>query len=255
MQKAIANNKTKKQIALLISLIPSNSIRICLYKWLLKYQIDSSAKIGYLTIIAVEKVEIEKQVNIGRGNLFFGSFKLKMGQGAIVGNKNEFICDDWALDTRFDNCGFVRECKIGKNTLITHGHFIDLVGEFELQDNSWIGGRNSQFWTHGGWVNKNSISIGKNCYLGSAVKFIPGTKIGDNIIVGLGSVVTKEFNINNALIAGVPAKVIKQNYDWKTKTHLEKLMDLKNLKIPLVTETLKNVEVERINDVVPNLLS
>lgn len=255
MQKAIANNTTKKQIALLISLIPSNLVRVCLYKWLLKYQIDWSAKIGYLTIIAVEKVVIEKQVNIGRGNLFLGSFKLKIGEGAIVGNKNEFICDDWALEKRFENCSFVRECQIGNHTLINHHHFFDLVGKFELQDNSWIGGRNSQFWTHGGRAKKHSISIGKNCYLGSAVKFIPGTKIGDNTLVGVGSIVTKEFNIKNALIAGIPAKTIKQNYDWKSQTYLQPVMNLEALNNVLDTETSKNIEAEKTNYSVLNLLS
>lgn len=248
-------NKTKKRIALLISLIPSNFIRVCFYKLLLGYHIDWSVKIGYLTIIAVEEARIAKKVNIGRNNLFLGWFKLDIDGGATIGNKNEFICEDWVLDEQFKDCGFKRECKIGKNALITNGHYIDLVGQFELQENSWIGGRQSQFWTHGAWVNKTSISIGKNCYVGSAVKFIPGTKIGDNILIGIGSVVTKEFEMNNALIAGVPAKVIKQNYDWKTQTDLE-VPAPNNLVYPvndkIDTETSHKIKTESIDSQIPS---
>lgn len=229
MQEAIVKNKIRKGIALFISLVPSNLVRVGLYKWLLGYQIHSSTKIGYLTIIAVEEAKIEKGVNIGRENLFLGWFKLEIKEGSTIGKKNEFICQNWALDKKFEKCGFARECKIGKNTLITHGHFIDLVGTFELQDDSWIGGRDSQFWTHGGWIKKNLISIGKNCYLGSGVKFIPGAKIGNNVIVGVGSVVTKELEINNAFIAGVPAKVVKENYNWKTKSYLKPSRNLEAL--------------------------
>ncbi len=221
MSSATVKHQIKKYTAKLISLIPFNLARVGLYKWLLKYDIDWSAKIGFSTIIAAEKVSIGKQVKIGRYNLLVGYFTLKIEEGAKIGNRNEFICGDWVLDKKFENKGFARQCILGKNSLINNCHFIDLVGKFELQENSWIAGRQSQFWTHGSVATEKAISIGKNCYLGSAVRFIAGSQIGDNIIVGIGSVITRKFEINNALIAGVPAKVVKENYDFKTKTNLE----------------------------------
>ena len=47
------------------------------------------------------------------------------------------------------------------------------------------------------------------------VKFAPGTLIGNSNIVGLGSIVTKKFNVENSLIVGNPAKVVKENYNWQ----------------------------------------
>lgn len=44
-----------------------------------------------------------------------------------------------------------------------------------------------------GWTNKINIKIDKDCYLSSSTKFTPGTVIGNNIIVGLGSIVTKKI--------------------------------------------------------------
>lgn len=44
---------------------------------------------------------------------------------------------------------------------------------------------------------------------GLSVTVLPGVTIGDNAIVGAGSVVTKDVPANT-IVAGVPAKVIKR---------------------------------------------
>jgi len=55
----------------------------------------------------------------------------------------------------------------------------------------------------------SSIKIGKNCWLGNGVVITAGVELGDNVVVGANAVVTKSFP-SNVIIAGVPAKVIKQ---------------------------------------------
>ena len=65
-----------------------------------------------------------------------------------------------------------------------------------------------------------SVTIGSHCYIGSAVRFAPGSKVGNNCIITMGSVVTKKFCVDNALIRGVPAKVIRADYDWKSRSTL-----------------------------------
>jgi acetyltransferase-like isoleucine patch superfamily enzyme len=54
-----------------------------------------------------------------------------------------------------------------------------------------------------------SIKIGRNCWLGNGVVITAGVELGDNVVVGANAVVTKSFP-SNVIIAGVPAKVIKQ---------------------------------------------
>lgn len=59
------------------------------------------------------------------------------------------------------------------------------------------------------------ISIGRGCWIGQNVTVLPGVTLGDNVIVGAGSIVTSSFP-SNVIIAGSPAKVIKRfNFEQK----------------------------------------
>lgn len=53
------------------------------------------------------------------------------------------------------------------------------------------------------------IIIGNDVWIGSSAVILPAVKIGDNCIIGAGSVVTKSFP-NNSIIAGNPAKLIRE---------------------------------------------
>ena len=58
-------------------------------------------------------------------------------------------------------------------------------------------------------VFKDTI-IGKRCFIGARAIIMPGVSIGNEVIVGAGSVVTKNVE-SNCIVAGNPAKVIKEN--------------------------------------------
>lgn len=51
------------------------------------------------------------------------------------------------------------------------------------------------------------IEIGNNCFIGAHCIIMGGIKLGDNTIVGAGSVVTKSFPANS-VVGGNPAKLI-----------------------------------------------
>ena len=50
--------------------------------------------------------------------------------------------------------------------------------------------------------------VGDNVYLSNGCKLIGDISIGDGIVIAAGAVVTKSFNEQNAVVGGVPAKVI-----------------------------------------------
>ena len=51
--------------------------------------------------------------------------------------------------------------------------------------------------------------IGKRCFIGANAIIMCGVKIGDEVIVGSGAIVTKDVP-NNCIVAGNPARILKE---------------------------------------------
>ena len=203
----------KVALAVLVSILPLNILRVLGYRLLFGYRIEHS-RIGFGTIIAVDEFSLSRS-RIGFLNQFIGPIKVNIAEGASIGNRNAFSCGYWVLREDNKAMNYARTLDVGADTLITSGHHFDVAGEFKLGDRSWVAGIGSQFWTHGVGVRDRDIEIGSDCYLGSAVRFAPGSSIGDNVLVAMGSVVSGKMDTSNALVGGVPARVLKENYDWK----------------------------------------
>lgn len=71
------------------------------------------------------------------------------------------------------------------------------------------------------------IIIGNNNWICQEVKFLPGANIGDNNVIGFGSLINKAFNKDNTLIAGKPAKVKKKKINWSRSSNYD-LIDFEN---------------------------
>lgn len=59
------------------------------------------------------------------------------------------------------------------------------------------------------------IVIGDNVWIGAKSAILKGAVIPDGCVVGYGSIVSKRFDEKNTIIAGVPAKVLKHNIQWR----------------------------------------
>ena len=60
-----------------------------------------------------------------------------------------------------------------------------------------------------GYQYNMPVRIGENCWLGAGVIVMPGVTIGDNVVVGAGSVVTRDLP-SNVVAVGNPCRVLRE---------------------------------------------
>lgn len=65
-------------------------------------------------------------------------------------------------------------------------------------------------------VNNNCpIHVGKHVWMSAKVTCLKGVSVSNDVIVGYGSLLTKNYDESNCVITGVPAKMVKRNVSWK----------------------------------------
>lgn len=73
------------------------------------------------------------------------------------------------------------------------------------------------------------VHIGKNCWLGAGVIVLPGITIGDNVVIGAGSIVTKDLP-PNVVAVGNPCRIVRKiNEHDKEYYFKNRKIDLANL--------------------------
>lgn len=187
----------------IIKYLPLNGLKIVMLRKLFGYKIGANVRIGR-SIINCKQVEIGDHVQIGNMNTI-SCKSFKVGTRTKIINGNHFI-----------GAG---KFSIGENSRIISNHYFDLYNNINIGSETWIAGSYSQFWTHGSISTKTgkdlSITIKDHVYVGSASRFAPGASIASFNLVGLGSVVSSDFETENTIILGNPAKVVKQEIDWR----------------------------------------
>lgn len=63
-----------------------------------------------------------------------------------------------------------------------------------------------------------SVVLGNHVWLAAGSTCLKGTHIADNSVVGLGSIVNKNFYEPNCILAGVPAKIVRRGINWNRKS-------------------------------------
>ena len=89
---------------------------------------------------------------------------------------------------------------------ITIGNDCAMADGMRIIDNSWHATNSS--------IGGGKIEIGNKVWIATNAMILPGVVIGDGAIIAAGSVVTKDVPAK-CMVAGVPAKVIKENVEWK----------------------------------------
>lgn len=200
--------RTRLAVAALIALVPVGRLRIALYRRLLGYRIGRGCRVGMLNLVACRSLTLGDGSVIGRGNLMKGDFDFVAGPRLFMGNFNVLTCP-WRLAERSPSRGYATLIEFGADCLVNDRHYLDGHGRISVGDGSWIAGRDSQLYTHGISVEDRDIAIGRGCYIGTATRFAPGSGVGDRSIVGMGSVVLDRIGAEAALVAGFPARVVR----------------------------------------------
>jgi acetyltransferase-like isoleucine patch superfamily enzyme len=209
--------------AALTGLMPSAIARVC-YRWFFGYRIGKRVRVGF-SIIDVGECEIGDDVSIGHFNVFTGTRSLKLGDHTRIGVLNIFRGGESIEIGRY--CEILRLNEInsipepdavnptdprfilGDGSMLGASHKIDFTDRVEFGKRVILGGRNSSVWTHNR-QSTEAVTVGDFTYLGSEIRVAPGAAIPPKCIVGLGSVVAGKFAGENKMIAGVPAREIKE---------------------------------------------
>ena len=127
-------------------------------------------------------------------------------------------------------------CEFGKNIIIEDDVYINFgciildCAEVIIGSHTLIGPNvglypvnhsvDAEERINGGCIGK-PINIGKNVWLGGDVKVLAGVSIGDNTIIGTGSIVTRDIP-SNVIAVGNPCKVIREITDKDKTDYLSK---------------------------------
>jgi len=125
-----------------------------------------------------------KNVSIDNNVIIFPNEGLSIGDNSVINGYTFIFCGD--------NVSIGKNCMISANCILTavshHNDSLTRISEEGFQ---------------------KAIIMGDNVWIGAGAIILPGINIGNNSIVGAGSVVTKSIP-ENEIWAGNPARFVKK---------------------------------------------
>ena len=217
-----STSKSRLLVLGLFALFPS-FLKRSFYRWFFGYKIGKRVRIG-LSILDAAECSIEDDVSIGHFNVVIRVGKLTIREHTRIGHLNiirggaEVSLGRYSEIIRLNEINSIPDPDVvneidsrfilGDGSIVTTGHKIDFTDRVEIGRRVILGGRNSSLWTHNR-QRTMPITIGAKVYIGSEIRMAPGSAIPARSIVGIGSVITAALAEEGKLIAGVPAKTIK----------------------------------------------
>ena len=107
-----------------------------------------------------------------------------------------------------------KNVRIGKRVVIQTNSLFMSAGGITIEDDVLVAA-NCQLISNNHAPEEHQILtckpvvLKRNCWIGAGATILPGVTVGENAIVGAGSVVTKDVE-PNTVVGGIPAKLIKR---------------------------------------------
>ena len=130
------------------------------------------------------------------------------------------------------HCDYGYNIEVGENFFANYNFMVLDVGKVIIGDNAFIA-PNVSIYTAGHPIHplsRNSgyeygldIVIGDNVWLGGSVSIMPGVHIGSNVVIGGGSVVTRDIP-DNVLAVGNPCRVVREITEEDRKYYYKNLV-------------------------------
>lgn len=117
--------------------------------------------------------------------------------------------------------------NVGNNVRISYKAFLDKSINpkgIYIGDNTWILAK-ATILAHDYVRGENGVGkrfntvIGNNCVIGIGSIIMPGVSIGDHVVVGAGSIIIKDIP-SNSIVVGNPGRIIKDNIKVSDKGQL-----------------------------------
>lgn len=159
--------------------------------------------------------------------------------------KNVLYLHDWLKDKLVIG----KFCSIAMGTrflMNSANHKTDLISTypFAIMDPVWQELCETPFFVKGDTI------VGNDVWFGYESLILPGVKIGNGAVIGARSVVTKDV-APYTIVAGNPARIIRQRFDAETIAHLEKIQWW-NWSVEKITENVNiilSADIERLLNV------
>lgn len=130
------------------------------------------------------------------------------------------------------HCDYGYNIEVGENFFANYNFTVLDVGKVIIGDNAFIA-PNVSIYTAGHPIHPQSrnsgyeygldIVIGDNVWLGGSVSIMPGVHIGSNVVIGGGSVVTRDIP-DNVLAVGNPCRVVREITEEDRKYYYKNLV-------------------------------
>ena len=158
--------------------------------------LDGLAFVGPGCVLQIAR---DAQIELGRWSWIGHGCKLRCHEGVIsIGPKT--VLGQECTISAYQHVSIGRECVIADRVMLIdfdHG-MVEIERPIRLQG-----------------IYKRDVRVGNNVWIGYGACILRGVTVGDNAVIGTSAVVTKDVP-DNAVVAGVPARVIRMRDEPKS---------------------------------------